>query len=99
MAHRPGSRRVSYAEAASLLNKSVDTVRAMVRRKELEYEQEGNRHWVMLPEEMVSDSDPRTELIVELRDRVTFLQTELDTCHREKGRLLDVMEAVASSRS
>jgi hypothetical protein len=83
-------RRLNTREAAEALGTSVDAVRMRIRRGTLESEHDTNgRLYVWLDvDEAPSDS---SALISEMRDRIAFLERELE---RKDAILLNMTEAM-----
>lgn len=85
-------------EAARHLGLSVDAVRKRVQRDQIAYEKEpaGRVRIILDEDETLQDegqdaTGPTAELIEELRDRVEFLQRELE---RKDAILLNMTEAM-----
>ena len=93
--HR-GERRVTVGEAAELLGISKDAVRMRVRRGTLRHEKTEGRMHVWVDTDQGADQNavhpgvPR-ELVEELRDRVRFLEGQLEQANerdRENRRIV-----------
>jgi excisionase family DNA binding protein len=64
--------------AARVLGISEDAVRMRVKRGTLDAEREGGRLYVMLEAEPTNDPTGRTEMIEELRDRLRYIEGQLE---------------------
>jgi excisionase family DNA binding protein len=65
-------------DAARVLGISEDAVRMRVKRGKLDAEREGGRLYVMLGAEPTQDPTGRTEMIDELRDRLRYVEGQLE---------------------
>jgi hypothetical protein len=65
-------------DAARVLGISEDAVRMRVKRGTLDAEREGGRLYVMLEAEPTTDPTGRTEMIDELRDRLRYVEGQLE---------------------
>jgi hypothetical protein len=88
-------RRVDLREAAEALGTSVDAVRKRVQRGTLEAEKADGKVYVWLDTDLDLPTDTlieaKDETIAELRDRVDFMQRELE---RKDAILLSMTEAM-----
>jgi hypothetical protein len=89
-------RRVDLRTAAETLGTSVDAVRKRVQRGTVEHEKgEDGRVYVWLDTDLDPSANPlleaKDETIADLRDRVEFLQRELE---RKDAILLNMTEAM-----
>ena len=90
--------RVAVADAAKALGISESAVRKRISRGQVEYEREedGRLYVYLSPMDRVADP-VRDELVNELRDRLAFLERELD--HRkEESRRKDAIIAQLTRR-
>jgi excisionase family DNA binding protein len=65
-------------DAARVLGISEDAVRMRVKRGKLDAEREGGRLYVLLTPEPTQDPTGRTEMIEELRDRLRYVEGQLE---------------------
>ena len=70
--------RMTVHTAARVLGISEDAVRMRVKRGTLDAEREGGRLYVMLEAEPTNDPTGRTEMIEELRDRLRYIEGQLE---------------------
>jgi excisionase family DNA binding protein len=95
------SRRLTVQEAAEILGTSVDAVRMRIRRGSLESEKDSDGRvyvWVYADE---SETKPRlngeaAELVAELRDRVRYLEGQLDIRTEELREHRRIIAALTS---
>jgi len=90
--------RVAVADAAKALGISESAVRKRISRGQVEYEREEDGRLYVYLSPMDRLADPvRDELVNELRDRLAFLERELD--HRkEESRRKDAIIAELTQR-
>jgi len=102
-------RRLTVPEAAAELGTTSEGVRSRIKRGTLRTERESGRVWVILdappqPDQLRPGGAPpgdraadRAELVDELRERVAFLERELET-RTEENRRKDHLLAAALER-
>lgn len=76
------TRRMTVHDAAEALGLTVDAIRKRVERGTIEHERDESRLWILVEEQQDStrhrqDID-RTDLVEELRDRLRYLERQLD---------------------
>jgi hypothetical protein len=97
-------RRLTVPEAAAELGTTSEGVRSRIKRGTIETERESGRVWVILegatPRQDAAPTEDRAgdraELVDELRDRVTFLEAELERRADEAGELRRIIAALTS---
>src|SRR5215218_3185912 len=98
-------RRLTVREAAAELGTTSEGVRSRIKRGTLRTERESGRVWVILDTDQPRPggaptgdrADDRAELVDELRERVAFLERELET-RTEENRRKDHLLAAALER-
>jgi hypothetical protein len=95
---RPGAsrRRLTVPKAAAALGVSVDAIRGRIKRGTIEHEREGDRVYVLVgadqPRPERDQGGDESALIVELRDRIRFLERQVEE-ERESRRRADTLLA------
>jgi 5-methylcytosine-specific restriction endonuclease McrA len=93
--------RLSVPEAATALGVSVEAIRGRIKRSTIPYEREGDRVYVLLDTDQSrpgrrqdADQSDRDELVDELRDRISYLERQVEE-EREARRRADTLLARA----
>jgi len=103
-AGHPSTERASVPQAADHLGTTVDAIRKRVQRGTIPHEKDGaGRVWILLdtgrPRHDTTGHRPdsREDLIDELRDRVRFLEGELERRGEEAERLHRIMAGLTQT--